>query len=409
MSADKGEERLMRNVLPHWHRRSIAMGLGMLIGAVIAIACLTRPAKAERGTQAQIIGNEVNMRSAPSQDAAVLQQLSIGTMVTIVEQGSDGWSLIRYNETEGYIRTDLLFMRALKGRLAYVQEDGGNMRGGPSTSAYVLAKLEAGQPVTVEQLVGDWYYVSYEGQEGFVHRDLLLLTSREASSDAAALYKFGMEGDEVSRIQKELSRRNFIEEKYVTGHFGSLTREAVKDFQSAAGIDSDGVVSEETIAYLYDTSNSIKKAPKVPTKVSDFRGLVIQYTWRNRGESVLRRPGGTATLYDVGSGKSFKIRRTGGTNHIDGTPMTAADTAIMKDIFGGRWTHERRAVIMKVGNYYYAASLYGMPHGGDVQKGDNYPGMLCIHLTGSRTHGGGSVDSGHQSNIRYIMRKYGKE
>ena len=64
---------------------------------------------------------------------------------------------------------------------------------------------------------------------------------------------------------------------------------------------------------------------------------------------------------------------------------------------------------MKVGSRYYAASLYGMPHGGDVQKGDNYPGMLCVHLTGSKTHGGGRLDSGHQGNIRSILRDYGKK
>lgn len=357
--------------------------------------------------EAVMLGDEVNMRREPDMDSEIILKLSVGELVQVVEDQGD-WTKIIYDKHVGYVRSDLLFYRTDKGRIAYALKDGVNIRGGPSVSAYVLQKTTAGDPMTVMQVVGEWYYVKYNGKEGFVQKDLVTVTSQEGKTDNSLL-KFGMEGSEVLELQKELAQRNFLKDKYVTGVYGSITRDAVKEFQTAAKLESaDGVAGEVTLTTIFDPSNTVKKAPEIPSKKEDFYGRVQMIDWWKGGNKLLKRPGGTCTVYDVKTGKSFKVRRTGGTNHVDGTPMTAADTAIMKSIYNGSWNHDRRSILVIIGSKVYAASLYGMPHGGDVQKNDNYPGMLCIHFTNSKTHGGNRVDSGHQSAIQYAYNKFMK-
>ena len=377
------------------------------IGCIVCMFFLmsAQYAYAEEGEAGQILGDEVNMRSIPDESGDILTKLSIGEFITILK-AEGGWSYIEYNETKGYVRNDLIFSRSAKGRLAYALRDDVNLRGGPGVSTYVLARTEVGKPMVVKQIIGEWYFVEYDGNEGFVQKDLVTLTSKEGSS-SSLLLKIGMEGHEVLNVQKELSKRNFLDKKYITGSYGSITRNAVKEFQKAAEMeDPDGVCGTKTLTALFDPDNHVKKAPKIPEKKDDFYGKVQTIDWWRGGNKLLKRPGGTAKVYDIGSGKTFRIRRTGGTNHNDCAPMTAKDTAILKETLGGHWTHEKRPVLVIVGSKVYAASIYGMPHGGDVQKNDNYPGMLCIHFSNSRTHGGNNLDSKHQGNIRYAYGKF---
>lgn len=381
-----------------------------LYAVAVCCACFAIPlcsAQAKEVEEGQVLGDNVNMRNAPSSNGDVLAKLPIGELVDILDS-EDGWSLIEFNGMQGYIRSDLIFQRSVKGRLAYALRDDVNLRSGPGVSAYVIAHTEAGKPMVVKQIVGEWYFVEYEGHQGFVQKDLVSLTSKEGKS-SSILLKPGMEGSEVSRVQTELSKRNFLDKKYITGSYGSITRDALREFQKAAGMeDADGIAGEKTLAVLFDPDNTVKKAPKVPTKKEDFYGRVQTVDWWKGGNKLLKRPGGTAKVFDIGSGKTWRIRRTGGTYHNDCAPMTAKDTAIMKSAFGGRWTHEKRPILVIIGSKVYAASIYGMPHGGDVQKNDNYPGMLCIHFTNSRTHGGNNLDSKHQGNIRYAYNKFNK-
>ncbi|NTV88738.1 MAG: peptidoglycan-binding protein, partial [Clostridiales bacterium] len=116
------------------------------------------------------------------------------------------------------------------------------------------------------------------------------------------------------------------------------------------------------------------------------------------------------------------IKRTYGHNHADCETLTAADTKVMKKIYGGEWSWTRRAVIVTVGDTKIAASIAGMPHAGsdkssankyissrsggygrgqnlDAVKGNGMSGVFDLHFYGSRTHNSGRVDSKHQKMI----------
>ena len=80
---------------------------------------------------------------------------------------------------------------------------------------------------------------------------------------------------------------------------------------------------------------------------------------------------------------------------------TATDTAKLLTCLGGEWTYVRTPVILIAEGKCIAASLYGEPHGGtDTISGNNMDGVVCLHLTNSRTHGSDRVDEDHQAAIR---------
>ena len=235
------------------------------------------------------------------------------------------------------------------------------------------------------------------------------------ASGSAQLLKLGMEGAAVTTLQKNLVKLGFLSAT-PTGYFGTATEAAVKKLQSKNGCQSDGVVGSGTQSLITKllSQNTAAKASKSTTD-ADYK-----MPW-SKAANVLKR-GTTATVYDIATGLSFKLKRTYGTNHADCETLTAEDTAIMKKIYGGSFSWDRRAVILTVGDVKIAASMAGMPHAGvdkyaanktissrsggygrganlDAVKGNNMSGVFDVHFYGSKTHGTNKVDSKHQSMV----------
>ena len=100
------------------------------------------------------------------------------------------------------------------------------------------------------------------------------------------------------------------------------------------------------------------------------------------------------TLIDVESGKLFHVQRRAGSQHADVQPITPKDTKIMKDIYNGKWSWKRRAIIIMVEDNWYAASMHGMPHGAGALN-NQFPGHFCVHFLGSTTHKSDKMDFSH--------------
>jgi hypothetical protein len=144
--------------------------------------------------------------------------------------------------------------------------------------------------------------------------------------------------------------------------------------------------------------------------------------WFGQAEKIFSI-GSVAKVTDVATGLSFKVKRTYGYNHADVETLTLEDTKILKQIYGGSWSWERRAVIVEINGQKIAASMAGMPHAGrddqpanvnvsnrsvgygygvnlDAIKGNGMDGHFDIHFLGSKTHGSNKVDSQHQAKVR---------
>lgn len=242
--------------------------------------------------------------------------------------------------------------------------------------------------------------------------------SRAASS--TGVLKEGMSGSSVTQLQNDLKKLGYFSVS-PTGYYGSLTKEAVKKFQKAYGLTQDGIAGSATLT---------KISQLLGTKASTSNGTASRggsssnylVPWFGGAENIFKI-GDIAEVYDIWTGRTFKIKRTYGYNHADCEPLTAEDTKIMKSIYGGEWSWSRRPIMITVNGRKLAASMAGMPHAGvedapantyvssrsggygagdnlDAVKGNNMSGVFDVHFLNSRTHGSNKVDSNHQNAIK---------
>lgn len=110
------------------------------------------------------------------------------------------------------------------------------------------------------------------------------------------------------------------------------------------------------------------------------------------------------TIIDVETGLSFKVQRRAGSQHADVQPLTFKDTKVMKKIYNGKWSWNRRAILVLVNDQLIAASMHGMPHGAGALK-NGFPGHFCVHFWESTTHKKEKMDPAHQL---MILKSAGK-
>ena len=280
---------------------------------------------------------------------------------------------------------------------------------------------------------------------------LLLVLCLTAVTASAAIYlQPGSTGSQVREVQNYLYSMGYLR---VTpdGNYGPRTTESVKAFQIEYGLTCDGRVGEETYNALKeaaanrrkfvdytveagDTLASIAEKHKTsaPVIMAENRLTTSEVTPGQKlripvvlpySRPISRgRPGGVQTiswtivdklwpapesarLIDVLTGKTVMVKRQGGYFHSDAEPLTPADTQTLLEIYGGKWSWDRRAVVIQVRQFFIAASMNGMPHGRDTLPTNNYRGQFCIHFLGSRIHKrGGSVDPLHQKTVENALQ-----
>ena len=218
----------------------------------------------------------------------------------------------------------------------------------------------------------------------------------------------GSSGSEVTSLQKRLINLNYMSGS-ADGSFGAKTRDAVMLFQKQTGLTVDGKAGKTTISKLFASSaekydgkttiSSSSSSSSSGSSSSSKSGVILADWWTSDIQKVYSR-GTIATVTDVKTGISWKVKRRGGTNHADTEPLTAEDTAKMKKAYGGSWSWNRRAIWVTVNGKTYAASQNGMPHAVYSITDNNFNGHICIHFLNSRTHGTNIKDPDHQRCIR---------
>lgn len=267
----------------------------------------------------------------------------------------------------------------------------------------------------------------------------VLLVSTAALAAPITL-RMGDRGEAV-RVLQELLRSQGLFSDVADGNFGPHTEEGVRFFQSGADLTVDAIVGLETwnalvnkpyivraddtfyaLAQRFGTTAEVwqeanpdmkpdclqlgmqlkipallMRAPEQPSR-GGGRGILGQMVnWSEVNRQYHAK--GQAKVTDVETGLSFTVRRRGGYNHADVEPLTAADTNVLRQLYP-TWSWARRAVVVDYGNGPVAASINGNPHGGSEIAGNNFPGHMCIHFLGSRTHGSGLVCPDHQAMIK---------
>ena len=128
------------------------------------------------------------------------------------------------------------------------------------------------------------------------------------------------------------------------------------------GLRVDGIVGPATQKALDDPQAPVYEVPK--SDAVPASGTAKKMDWFKSGIARIFAKGVVATITDVDTGLAWHERRRGGANHADVEPCTAADTAVLRTVYGGKWSWDRRAIFVTIDGVNYAASMNGMPHSG---------------------------------------------
>lgn len=280
---------------------------------------------------------------------------------------------------------------------------------------------------------------------------MAILFLAAGSGQALAALSLGDRGSEVALVQRQLISLGLLDGE-PDGVFGSATQAAVKTFQRREGLTADGVVGVATLGHLsavaggrrtvvhrvaqgetlYAIACRYGVAPgKIvaanslanPDRLRPGQTLVIPALSGGSPELPARRRidgavevvpwsevnrlfpnGAEARVTDVKTGLTFRVRRIQGTFHADSEPLTYADTAAVREAYGGAWSWTRHPVVVEVAERRIAASMNGYPHGTGHPGRNGFPGHFCLHFYGSRTHGTRRLDPDHQAAILAAAR-----
>ncbi|WP_256758020.1 hypothetical protein [Cohnella sp. WQ 127256] len=116
--------------------------------------------------------------------------------------------------------------------------------------------------------------------------------------------------------------------------------------------------------------------------------------WEDARRLVARKS--IFSITDLETGLSFKVQRRAGSSHADVQPITKEDSKIMSQIYGGHWSWKRKAILVQSGGKRIAASMNGMPHGGDGIPDNGFSGHFCVHFLDSTSHRSTAPDPAHQ-------------
>ena len=401
----------------------------------------------------------VNVRISPSMDARVLTQIissgAVFPMYSTVSSGGKLWYKVQSGDQVAYILGSLARVMTLAEYQAWLATqtptatpqpgvtpnpanmsstaitniDRVNVRATATMASKSLTQLyKAG---SIAKLLSastpndgyNWYHVTAGGITGYIRADFLrVLTKAEEaalnqtgnpSAPPEATYRElfkGKTGEDVTRLQTKLVQLTFLPSSAISGVYTTETENAVRAYQTSAGIFVDGVAGANTQHKLYGT---VPIGTYNPTPGPATLYPMEKYTWLPNSTNQAFWPNGTnAVLTDVKTGISWTARRWAGGQHADVEPLSAEDTAAMCRVYGVNNSQElleknlyqRKAVWVTVLGHSYAGSVYGVPHNypdGDHTPTNDFNGQFCVHFINSRTHSSGLIDAAHQAAIQY--------
>lgn len=386
----------------------------ILAGAAVCLMCLAGGSAMAASGQHEVTASKLFFRDQPSADGALLGRLTRGTVVTVLST-DDGWAKLRWDGQVGYASEEYLKkITASSEAGSNTTQLSGTARLTTGCAMYQAADddsarvctLSKGAEVSLRGETMNFYYVKADGKTGYVlKKNVTLETGAKAGGSAqtaqsaeaaqtqtSSVLKVGCTGEAVKALQKRLSDLGYLDERYITGYYGDLTFKAVKAFQNRAGLEADGVYGP--------ASRKAIESGSAPKKLT-----TVEMNWfETNVSSLVAKRGGTAYIIDCATGVKIKIRRVGGSNHMDVEPASAADTEKLSKIYGGTWSWDQRAVVLLAGGKQIAASINGMPHGDSTTPDNNFDGHFCLHTTGSKTHGTDQVNQYHQVQVEAALK-----
>lgn len=117
----------------------------------------------------------VNVRASDSEKADKVDKVTTGTKVEVLEQKVNGWSKVKVNGNEGYIKSEFLRLISVVGAADAIgtvtATSNVNVRESASEDAERLGTLAGGTTVDLLAEENGWCKINYNGQIGYVKAD----------------------------------------------------------------------------------------------------------------------------------------------------------------------------------------------------------------------------------------------
>lgn len=196
--------------------------------------------------------------------------------------------------------------------------------------------------------------------------------------------RIGDRGSQVRAVQTMLIQLDYLTGA-ADGIYGTKTYLAVRAFQRANLISADGVVGQATYNLLLSQTDTTSDSGNGGNNVSGTTFKAPQASevrfadWYRETRDVVRKLP-NAIVYDYATGLHYNVNMFSFGKHCDAEPVTASDTAIMRQIMGtDNWTPHAVWVILSDGRVYMA-STHSMGHTVDHNPNNDLQGHICIHF-----------------------------
>ncbi len=153
------------------------MKMAKVLKSAVVGAIIMLPTFAYGQAYGTVATETLNVRSGAKMEASIVEQVGLGEDVEIISQQGDWLKIILEDDARAYVKAEYINVHRV---VAVVDvNDGLNVRDYPSTeNGNIIGRFVAGDEISVLYRVGDWYKVSQEGFEGFVHKDYVKNSSQ---------------------------------------------------------------------------------------------------------------------------------------------------------------------------------------------------------------------------------------
>ncbi len=119
----------------------------------------------------------VNVRSSDSEQADKVDKITAGTKVEVLEQRVNGWTKVKVNGSEGYIKSEFLTVITTVNSGDSIGQvtatENVRVRAAASETADRIGMLTGGTTVELLERLDGWCKINYNGQVGYVKSDYL--------------------------------------------------------------------------------------------------------------------------------------------------------------------------------------------------------------------------------------------
>lgn len=251
-----------------------------LSAAIVLVIALAIPVSAEAKRTGVVTGEVVNLRKSPDLSSKILEQLTKGTKVNVVDS-EDNWYKVAYSDASGWISGDWLLVRDEKIAAGVVSGSVVNVRSKPDISSEVLTKLDKGSKVDIYEHTGDWYRIAIgEERYGWIHGDYVTVREESVSRGTA--------DTKAAAEEKKAAEEKSPVAEGETGEIPDVTEDELTvevDPEAEAEAEAEAGTEKPDLADRGEGSEADRKEALLRQQIVDYAKTLIGIKYVYGGES----------------------------------------------------------------------------------------------------------------------------